>query len=111
MSDYVYRMNLDAVLTAPHPDEDKRFRGLAALISRRLQSISTDLERRGLFFEASAADSLGMKFDDFSDGAGGCLDFSRFWDELCDWAETIVTSGRRDKSLCTLPNLPQEFSC
>lgn len=111
MSDFVYSLNLDAAFKSPARDENKRFRDLAALVSQRLQRIATNLEERGFFFEASEGDRLAMKFDDFAYSDGGCFEFSRLWEELTDWGETLVTVGRREKSLCAIPALPHQFCC
>lgn len=112
MSGYVFRLNLQAVLTKPVGTEEERFKALGELISRRLQSMTTVMEDRGMIFEARSGDSLAMQFDDFAEGDDtGCYQFSRLWDDLCDYGESYVLSAGREKSLVAIPTLPQEFSC
>jgi hypothetical protein len=109
MSAFKFKMKLGEVFRAPDPDEDKRFRILARVVARRLNSYYDTLENQGLVFEAGATEALAMRFDDFADGIGGCHEFAKWWDELCDWGETLVGSGTR--ALCDIPELPLEFSC
>lgn len=111
MSGFKFTLNLDRAFKSPDRDEDKRFRDLAKVVSRKLDTIQRELERQELVFDAGATEMLAMRFDDFAEGTGGCHEFAKWWDELCDWGETLVTFGERERSLCEVPELPLAFSC
>lgn len=111
MSNFLYSMDLRKVFEKPLPDEDARFRALAKLIAKKLNALYDALSDKNRIFEAGAAENLAMRFNDFGDGSGGCYEFSNLWDELSDWGESQVQSGRTEKSLCKIPTLPLEFSC
>lgn len=112
MSDYLFRMNLEAVFAKPPATEEERFDALAGLIAKRLFSMVDTMEERGYIFEAGETTALAIKFERFHHSLDtSCYPFSLLWEELTDWAESLVQVGRREKGLCNLPTLPLAFSC
>jgi hypothetical protein len=84
---------------------------IAMSLSRWLTKISATLQERELVFEAAGANSLAIEFETYADDNGTPEGFVRLWNDLSDWAETAVVSGRREKSLCELPPLPERLEC
>jgi hypothetical protein len=115
MSDFIFRLNLDKVFDQrvfQSMTEEERFGALAELIDRRLTAMVSTMEDRNYIFEAGTTEALSRKFEQFAEAIDtSCYPFSLLWEELCDWGESLVEVGRREKSLCYIPTLPSEFGC
>jgi hypothetical protein len=81
---------------------------LAVMLSRWLVKTAESLAERNYPFEACEAERLAEDFIDYHDDPDGSPEgFLLLWQELEGWAETDISTGRRDLTICALPPLPE----
>ena len=93
-----------------HP-EDGCFDRISQYLTRRLNAASEALGESGLYFEADEAQALALSFDKIRTDSLGAEDFATAWNALEDWAGSQAYLNGREYTLCTLPHLPDRFTC
>lgn len=98
-------------LFSADPSSEARWTNLAAYLNRRLTRAVQTLNDLDLYFEASDAEDLAEAFLAFTKEDGTAEGFVAIWSDLEDWAGGTAVARGREKTLCSLPNLPPEYAC
>lgn len=85
---------------------------LASQLATWLNHTSATLIERGYCFEAESALTMAEQLREFAHEDGSAGGFASQWTDLQDWAETLVTTpSGYERTLCNLPQLPDDFAC
>jgi hypothetical protein len=84
---------------------------MAHYISIWLDRAAETLSTRDLVFEASEAEEMAVKFEEYHENDGSPEGFVSLWQDFEDWAGGVVTFASRERELCSVPQLPAFLQC